>query len=211
MQLIQDIKTFLKEVIDIRATIDTQKADESIRGNIYFKGPNVWILVCAIVLASVGLNVNSTAVIIGAMLVSPLMGPIFGIGLGLGTDDADLIKSALKNLATMVIISLLAASLYFLLTPLKLANPTELMSRTNPTIYDVMIALFGGRNEPQGKGNGHFRRRDCYCIDASSLYCRLRRGIRKPVHIPRCIVSVLHKLHLHHPGHILDGQVLALP
>ena len=144
MQLIQDIKTFLKEVIDIRATIDTQKADESIRGNIYFKGPNVWILVCAIVLASVGLNVNSTAVIIGAMLVSPLMGPIFGIGLGLGTDDADLIKSALKNLATMVIISLLAASLYFLLTPLKLANPTELMSRTNPTIYDVVIALFGG-------------------------------------------------------------------
>uniref|UniRef100_UPI003FEEEAB1 DUF389 domain-containing protein n=1 Tax=Candidatus Cryptobacteroides bacterium TaxID=3085639 RepID=UPI003FEEEAB1 len=144
MQLIQDIKTFLKEVIDIRATIDTQKADESIRGNIYFKGPNVWILVCAIVLASVGLNVNSTAVIIGAMLVSPLMGPIFGIGLGLGIDDADLIKSALKNLATMVIISLLAASLYFLLTPLKLANPTELMSRTNPTIYDVMIALFGG-------------------------------------------------------------------
>lgn len=144
MQLIQDIKTFLNEVIDIRATIDTQKADESIRGNIYFKGPNVWILVCAIVLASVGLNVNSTAVIIGAMLVSPLMGPIFGIGLGLGIDDADLIKSALKNLATMVIISLLAASLYFLLTPLKLANPTELMSRTNPTIYDVMIALFGG-------------------------------------------------------------------
>lgn len=144
MQLIQDFKQFIREVTDIRASIDTAKAAESIRGNIYFKGPNVWILVCAIVLASVGLNVNSTAVIIGAMLISPLMGPIFGIGLGLGTEDTALIKSALKNLAVMVLISITAATLYFLLTPLRLANPTELMSRTNPTIYDVMIALFGG-------------------------------------------------------------------
>lgn len=144
MQLIQEIKNFIHEITDIRATIDTEKAAEAIRGNIFFKGPNVWILVCAIVLASVGLNVNSTAVIIGAMLISPLMGPIFGIGLGLGTGDTELIRSALKNLAVMVLISITAATLYFLMTPLKLANPTELMSRTNPTIYDVMIALFGG-------------------------------------------------------------------
>ena len=144
MQLTENIKEAIRDITDIRASIDTEKAAENIRGNIYFKGPNVWILVCAIVLASVGLNVNSTAVIIGAMLISPLMGPIFGIGLGLGTEDAALIKSALKNLLTMVVISLMAATLYFLVTPLKLANPTELMSRTNPTIYDVMIALFGG-------------------------------------------------------------------
>ncbi len=144
MQLIQDIKNFFKDITDIRASIDTVKAAEAIRGNIFFKGPNVWILVCAIVLASVGLNVNSTAVIIGAMLISPLMGPIFGIGLGLGTGDAQLIRAALKNLVIMVLVSLTAATLYFILTPLKLANPTELMSRTNPTIYDVMIALFGG-------------------------------------------------------------------
>ena len=144
MQILHDLKEFFREITDIRASIDTAKAADSIRSNIYFKGPNVWILVCAIVLASVGLNVNSTAVIIGAMLISPLMGPIFGIGLGLGTEDTSLIKSALKNLLVMVLISITAATLYFLITPLKLANPTELMSRTNPTIYDVMIALFGG-------------------------------------------------------------------
>ena len=144
MQLIQELKSFLRGVIDVRTSTDTVKAAESIKNNIYFRGPNVWILVCAIVLASVGLNVNSTAVIIGAMLVSPLMGPIFGVGLGLGTEDTGLIKSAVKNLLIMVVISLTAATIYFLITPLKLANPTELMSRTNPTIYDVMIALFGG-------------------------------------------------------------------
>ena len=144
MQLIQELKSFLRGVIDVRTSTDTVKAAESIKNNIYFRGPNVWILVCAIVLASVGLNVNSTAVIIGAMLVSPLMGPIFGVGLGLGTEDTGLIKSAVKNLLIMVVISLMAATIYFLITPLKLANPTELMSRTNPTIYDVMIALFGG-------------------------------------------------------------------
>ena len=138
MQLLQDATKLIKDITDIRSYIDTTKAAESIRNNIYFKGPNVWILVCAIILASVGLNVNSTAVIIGAMLISPLMGPIFGIGLGLGIDDTQLIKSAFKNLLVMVLTSLTAATVYFMLTPLKLANPTELMARTNPTIYDVM-------------------------------------------------------------------------
>lgn len=144
MAIFQNIGKVIKETADIRLHIDTGKAAENIRSNIYFKGPNLWILVCAIVLASVGLNVNSTAVIIGAMLVSPLMGPIFGIGLGLGTDDTSLIKDAAKNLLIMVTISIIAATMYFLLTPLKLANPTELLARTNPTIYDVMIAFFGG-------------------------------------------------------------------
>ncbi len=144
MQLLQDAAKLIKDITDIRSYIDTTKAAESIRNNIYFKGPNVWILVCAIILASVGLNVNSTAVIIGAMLISPLMGPIFGIGLGLGIDDTQLIKSAFKNLLVMVLTSLTAATVYFMLTPLKLANPTELMARTNPTIYDVMIAFVGG-------------------------------------------------------------------
>ena len=144
MKIIGQITGLIREITDIRDHIDTEKAAESIRSNIYFKGPNVWILVCAIVLASVGLNVNSTAVIIGAMLVSPLMGPIIGIGLGLGTNDTALIKSAFKNLLVMMSISVVAATVYFLVTPLKLANPTELLARTNPTIYDVMIALFGG-------------------------------------------------------------------
>ena len=144
MQIVQELIKNIKNIADIREFIDTEKAAENIRSNIFFRGPNVWILVCAIILASVGLNVNSTAVIIGAMLVSPLMGPIIGVGLGLGIDDTELIKSALKNLLIMVLISLTAATIYFVITPLKLANPTELLARTNPTIYDVMIALFGG-------------------------------------------------------------------
>ena len=124
--------------------IDTESAAQRIKSFIWFRGPNAWILAFAIVLASVGLNVNSTAVIIGAMLVSPLMGPIIGAGLALGTNDVDLLKSAGKNLLAMVIISLLASTLFFILSPLSLVNPTELEARTSPTIYDVLIAFFGG-------------------------------------------------------------------
>lgn len=124
--------------------IDTESAAQRIKSSIWFRGPNAWILAFAIVLASVGLNVNSTAVIIGAMLVSPLMGPIIGAGLAMGTNDVDLLKSAGKNLLVMVIISLLASTLFFILSPLSLVNPTELEARTSPTIYDVLIAFFGG-------------------------------------------------------------------
>jgi uncharacterized hydrophobic protein (TIGR00271 family) len=134
----------IRDLIDIRDHIDRQAAAEKIRSDIAFRGPNAWILGFAIVLASVGLNVNSIAVIIGAMLVSPLMGPIFGVGLGLGTNDTKLIKDSLMNLLIMVCISLFVSFLYFLITPLNLSNPTELESRTSPTIYDVIIALFGG-------------------------------------------------------------------
>jgi uncharacterized hydrophobic protein (TIGR00271 family) len=98
----------------------------------------------AIIIASVGLNVNSIPVIIGAMLISPLMGPIIGLGLGLGTNDRELVLFSFKNLIVMVGVSLLAATLYFMLTPLEIDNPTELLARTRPTIYDVFIALFGG-------------------------------------------------------------------
>ena len=138
------LKSEIKTIVNISEHIDTEAASRSIRSNVSFRGPNVWILAFSIIIASVGLNVNSTAVIIGAMLISPLMGPIIGIGLGLGVNDTKLIKVGLKNLLIMVGISLMASFLYFLMTPLKLANPTELLSRTNPTIYDVIIALFGG-------------------------------------------------------------------
>lgn len=136
--------TFISELTNIRKDIDMTAASASIRKNIFFRGPNVWILAFSIIVASVGLNVNSTSVIIGAMLISPLMGPIFGIGLGLGVNDPLLIKNGFKNLLIMVFISILASTLYFLITPLRLANPTELLARTTPSIYDVMIALFGG-------------------------------------------------------------------
>lgn len=135
---------YVKKVTSLADDIDTQNAALRIKSGIWFRGPNVWILAFAIVLASVGLNVNSTAVIIGAMLVSPLMGPIIGIGLGFGTSDVDLLKVAAKNLLVMVVISLLASTLFFILSPLSLVNPTELQARTSPTIYDVLIAFFGG-------------------------------------------------------------------
>ena len=135
---------YMRGLVNISAHIDVAAASESIRNNVAFRGPNVIILFCAIVIASVGLNVNSIPVIIGAMLISPLMSPIIGFGLGLGTNDTSLIRSALKNLGIMVGISILASTLYFLLSPLDMEHPTELLARTNPTIYDVLIALFGG-------------------------------------------------------------------
>ena len=141
-------KDYFRRVIryyaNIYEHIDTDDAAQRIKGAIWFRGPNVWILAFSIIIASVGLNVNSTAVIIGAMLISPLMGPIIGTGFAIGTNDLDLLKAALKNLLVMVVISLIASTLFFLLSPLDLTNPTELEARTSPTVYDVLIALFGG-------------------------------------------------------------------
>jgi uncharacterized hydrophobic protein (TIGR00271 family) len=142
--IIRRILIYLKSLIHLADEIDYENASTSIRKNIAFKGTNVFILACAIIIASVGLNVNSIPVIIGAMLVSPVMGPILGFGLGLGTEDNHLVKDSLKNFGVMVAISIIASSVFFLLSPLSLANPSELLARTNPTIYDVLIALFGG-------------------------------------------------------------------
>lgn len=144
MNIFSRMAVFVRQIINIDSHIDTDAAERSIRGNIDFKGPNAWILAVAIIIASVGLNVNSIPVIIGAMLISPLMGPIFGLGLGLGINDINLMKQAGKNLLVMVSISVLVSFVYFLITPLSLNNPTELLARTRPTIFDVMIALFGG-------------------------------------------------------------------
>ena len=138
------IVSYLRDTAKITEQVDVSAAANNIRGNIYFRGPNVWILAFSIIIASVGLNVNSTAVIIGAMLISPVMGPIMGMGLGLGVNDTKLLGDSFRNLLIMVIISLIASSLFFLLSPLNLANPTELAARTSPSIYDVLIALFGG-------------------------------------------------------------------
>lgn len=138
------VREFLKTTLNLTNDVDIQAASENIRKNIPFRGPNVYILFAAVIIASVGLNVNSIPVIIGAMLISPLMGPIIGLGLGLGTNDRELVLFSIKNLLVMVGISLLAATMYFMLTPLEIDNPTELLARTRPTIYDVFIALFGG-------------------------------------------------------------------
>ncbi|MBR4029176.1 MAG: TIGR00341 family protein [Alistipes sp.] len=144
MGILKNIGTLFRSSVNLEGHIDTEAAERSIRNNIFFRGPNAWILAIAIIIASVGLNVNSIPVVIGAMLISPLMGPIFGLGLGLGISDVQLVKSSGRNLLVMVAISITASFLYFAITPLSLSNPTELLARTNPTIYDVLIALFGG-------------------------------------------------------------------
>lgn len=122
---------------------DKQKTLEHVKSNVSFKGSTLWILACAIMVASVGLNVNSTAVIIGAMLISPLMGPIVGAGFALGTFDFSLLKKSLINLLIATFVSLIVSTLYFTLSPFKDAQ-SELLARTSPNIYDVLIAFFGG-------------------------------------------------------------------
>ena len=117
--------------------------DEDIRDGVEVRGTNLWVLMLAIFIASIGLDVNSTAVIIGAMLISPLMGPIMGVGYGVGIDDHLLIKKALANLLISFLIALFTSTLYFLISPLSTAQ-SELLARTTPTIWDVLIALFGG-------------------------------------------------------------------
>ncbi len=128
--------------------LDADKEDESeiiasITKNIHFRGANLWTLIFAVIIASVGLNVNSTAVIIGAMLISPLMGPIMGVGLGVGLSDFDVVRTGLKNLLIAVVFSIATSALYFYLTPLHNAT-SELLARTTPTIWDVFIAFAGG-------------------------------------------------------------------
>lgn len=122
---------------------DDNIIDDSIRGGVELKGTNLWVLIFAILIASIGLNVNSTAVVIGAMLISPLMGPIMGIGYGVGIYDSELIRKSLRNLALSTGIGLAVSFIYFLLSPLSFAQ-SELLSRTTPTIWDVLIALCGG-------------------------------------------------------------------
>lgn len=140
----QDILARIKKIVNIEGHMDTAGAEERIRAAIPFRGPNVWILACSIIIASAGLSINSTAVIIGAMLISPLMGPIIGVGLSFGTGDAKLLKWSALNLTIMVVGSLIFSTLFYVISPLEPVNPTELEARTSPTIYDVMIALFGG-------------------------------------------------------------------
>lgn len=141
--LLGSSKKFLKDLLDIRADTDQEATKESIIADIPFKGHTSWILICSIFIASVGLNANSTAVVIGAMLISPLMGPILGMGMSLAINDIDTLRRSLKNLAVMVILSVLTAYLFFAIFPLQ-DESSELLARTQPDIRDVLIAFFGG-------------------------------------------------------------------
>ncbi|MFN8274706.1 MAG: DUF389 domain-containing protein [Flavobacteriaceae bacterium] len=134
----------LLDFIDLTKGEDNrQNVLENVTANISFRGANLWILACAIVIASVGLNVNSAAVIIGAMLISPLMSPIIGAGFSLGIYDFNLLKKSLKNLLIATVVSLTVSTMYFYLSPFK-ETQSELLARTSPNIYDILIAFFGG-------------------------------------------------------------------
>lgn len=138
------LKTFLGEYLDLRKDKDNELATvDSIRKGVEFKGANLWILIFAIFMASLGLNVNSTAVIIGAMLISPLMGPIMGVGLSVGMNDFELMKRSLKSFLITTAFSVATATIFFFFAPIA-GSQSELLARTSPTIYDVFIALFGG-------------------------------------------------------------------
>lgn len=152
--IIERIKVYFNIMPDKE---DEQEIIEQINRGVTFKGANLWVLIFAIFIASLGLNVNSTAVIIGAMLISPLMGPIIGMGLAVGINDLGLLKRSAKNYGVATLISVLTATVYFLISPLSDAQ-SELLARTSPTLYDVLIAFCGGAAGiialcTRGKGN----------------------------------------------------------
>jgi len=137
------LRSYLLHLLDIRDETDRDTTMDAILKDIPFRGHNAWILIFSIIVASVGLNVGSTAVVIGAMLISPLMGPIVGLGFSVAINDLDTLKRSLVNLGVMVFLSVATATLYFWLSPLTEATD-ELMARTSPTILDVLVAIFGG-------------------------------------------------------------------
>ena len=152
--IIKGIKVYFNILPDKE---DEQEIIAQISSGVSFRGANLWVLIFAIFIASLGLNVNSTAVIIGAMLISPLMGPIIGMGLAVGINDLDLLKRSMKNYGVATLISVLTATVYFLISPLSEAQ-SELLARTSPTLYDVLIAFCGGAAGiialcTRGKGN----------------------------------------------------------
>ena len=153
-QIIEKLKFYFNVMPDKE---DEQEIIEQISSGVSFRGANLWVLIFAIFIASLGLNVNSTAVIIGAMLISPLMGPIIGMGLSVGINDLELLRRSVKNYGVATLISVLTATIYFLITPLGEAQ-SELLARTSPTLYDVLIAFCGGAAGiialcTRGKGN----------------------------------------------------------
>lgn len=142
--LLKSLKVFLIELLDFRTDTDREATMANIIADIPMKGATAWILICSIFVASIGLNADSTAVVIGAMLISPLMGPILGIGMSVAINDIDTLKKSLVNLATMIVLSLLTAYLFFKFFPLGGQETSELLGRTKPDIRDVFIAFFGG-------------------------------------------------------------------
>lgn len=143
VNLITDIKDFFIKFTNIEHDTDKARTIQDIKANISMQGHTAWILVFSIFIASIGLNVSSTAVVIGAMLISPLMGPILGVGMSIGINDVDMLRKSLINLGVMVVLSLVTSSLFFSIPLFNEATP-ELLARTQPDVRDVLIALSGG-------------------------------------------------------------------
>jgi len=141
--LFESLGNFLNGLLGFKHDTDREATIEAIKNDVPFKGATAWILICSIFVASIGLNYNSTAVVIGAMLISPLMGPILGIGMSIAVNDIDVLRKSLINFAVMVVLSILTAYLFFELFPLR-QDSSELIARTRPDIRDVLIAFFGG-------------------------------------------------------------------
>lgn len=141
--VINEVRKFLHSIAHIKDEVDYKKTLDGIERDIVFKGYNIWILIASIFIASIGLNANSAAVIIGAMLISPLMGPIVGLGMSMATNNWNLMMRALKNMSVFVLVSVVASSIYFMMTPLEDAA-SELIGRTKPNFLDVLVAFFGG-------------------------------------------------------------------
>ena len=142
--LFANIKSFLRELLDFREDTDRDETVNAIKGDISFKGATAWILICSIFVASVGLNANSTAVVIGAMLISPLMGPILGVGMSIAINDIFTLRKSIINLVIMIVLSLLTAFLFFKFFPTADVGNSEIFGRTKPDFRDVLIAFFGG-------------------------------------------------------------------
>lgn len=137
------IWTWIKNLMNIKDDAEVEGTIKGIKDGIEFKGTNVWILICSIIMASIGLNINAVGVIIGAMLIAPLMGPILGMGLSVGTNDFETLKTSLKAFGIMTAIGLITSTVYFMVSPIK-AETSEILGRTAPTFLDALVALFGG-------------------------------------------------------------------
>lgn len=190
----KQIRDFFVRNFDVRQEKEDElETIESIRKGIEFKGTNLWVLIFATFVASLGLNTNSTAVIIGAMLISPLMGPIMGFGLGLGISDFDLIKRSFRNFATATVFSVITSTLFFLISPISEAQ-SELLARTQPTVYDVLIAFFGGlagivASSTKSKGN---------VIPGVAIFLR-------------CFLSLFYQYGVYQSGYLRGGPPAEIP
>jgi uncharacterized hydrophobic protein (TIGR00271 family) len=134
---------YVRALLHIARDTDYAATLEAVRADIPFRGATAWVLICSIFIASIGLNTNASAVVIGAMLIAPLMGPVLGIGVSLAINDLTTLRQAVQNFVVMVALSVATATLYFLIFPLQ-QESSELLARTQPDIRDVFIAFFGG-------------------------------------------------------------------